>query len=167
MTKKLDLAANLAILVVAAIATFVLVKNYQSRRTAAATPVRVSVGSELSMPGVDWKANAATVVLALSTTCQYCTDSAPFYTRLADELSRRGVHFMVVLPQSVEEGSRYLRALNVDCRDVRQVSMRDVRIRGTPTLLLVDERGVIRYMREGRLSPDEERSVLEAIQARG
>jgi hypothetical protein len=164
MARKLEIATNIAILIVATLATVVLARNFLFPRTTnGERPPSVAVGTTLSVPGFDWRANGTTVVLALSTNCHFCSESAPFYRRLAEELSRRRVHLTAVLPQNADESSDYLRALQLAFGDVRQIPLRTLQIRGTPTLLLVDERGVVRNVWEGKLTAEREQQVLEAV----
>ncbi|HET8773913.1 MAG TPA: hypothetical protein VFP80_08990 [Thermoanaerobaculia bacterium] len=166
MARKLEIATNIAILIAATLASVVLVRNFLFPRTAnSARPPSVAVGTTLSVPGFDWRSNGNTVVLALSTNCHFCSESAPFYRRLADELSRRRVHLTAVLPQDANESGEYLRALQLAFGDVRQIPLRTLQIRGTPTLLLVDERGVVRHVWEGKLTAEREQQVLETVLA--
>src|SRR5262245_32311548 len=142
MTKKLETAANLAILVVALIASAVLVKRYLWPKPQPAPPVQIAVGEKLLLEGVDWQAHGNTLVVALSPGCDSCSESAPFYRRIASELP--GLHMTAVLNQGVEEGREYLRSIDVKISDVQQGSLHKLKIRGTPTLILVDNEGLVR-----------------------
>ncbi|HEX9982964.1 MAG TPA: hypothetical protein VGF69_06860 [Thermoanaerobaculia bacterium] len=163
MARKLEIAANVAIIVVAVIASIVLVRNYMARGAVKMTREQIATGNKLPMPGVEWQANGNTVVLALSTNCHYCSESAPFYKRLTAELSRRRAHLMIVMPQSIEEGRKYVEGLGLQAADVRQVPLRALKIRGTPTLAIVDGDGVVRNVWEGMLQPEREQEVMEAV----
>lgn len=89
-SSKIETAANIATLCTALLVSAVLVKTYllpsQSRNVLPARlPVSanesVVVGTSLSdrVPGVDWNKDGQTLLLALSTGCHYCTESAPFF----------------------------------------------------------------------------------------
>jgi hypothetical protein len=162
MSKRLEIIANTAIIIVAAVAAVVLVRNLIVRRDARRIPPAIVTGTPLPLSEMDWRANGRTLVLAVSTSCHYCSESAPFYRRLAAELPRHGVHLTVLLPQEVSEGRSYLQHLGVPAADIRQAPLRELKIRGTPTLLLVDDRGIIRGVWEGKLSSDAEQNVLQA-----
>ena len=163
MTKKLETVTNIAILIVAVLAGAVLVKNYLLPRAPRKMPEQIPVGTKLSVPGVDWQANGNTLVLVLTTGCEYCSESAPFYRRLAAELPRQRVHMTAVLPQTVEEGREYLRKLEVDVSDVRQSSLEVLKIHATPTLVLADEQGVVLNVWLGQLSADKQQQVIETV----
>ena len=87
MFRGTELAANVAIILVGILLGTVLVKNnlFSSPPALAAPPPAIAPGTKLSVEGVDWKTNGRTLVLALSVGCRYCTESAPFYKRLAQE----------------------------------------------------------------------------------
>ncbi|HEX7154284.1 MAG TPA: hypothetical protein VF618_22540 [Thermoanaerobaculia bacterium] len=159
MGRKLEVAANVAILIVAVLAGVLLVRNLMAPKKAAArSSVEIPAGTKLPLPF-----EGKTAVLALSTNCHYCTESAPFYRRLSGELAKRGVHLTIVMPQPPEEGRGYVRGLGLDAADVRQVSLRALNIRGTPTLLLVDKGSVVSEAWVGMLTPEREQDVVEAV----
>jgi hypothetical protein len=76
VSKKIELVANVAIIVVACLLGVALVKNYLSPKTAETT-VQQQVANTtpgkltVSSLDVDWKQNKLTIVLALSTECHF------------------------------------------------------------------------------------------------
>lgn len=163
MSKRLEVVANVAMIVVAVIAGTVLVRNLMTRPKNRPMPPPIALGSPLAVQGMDWRANGKTLVLAVNTACHFCSESAPFYRRLVAEAPRRHVHMTALLPQAVSEGQEYLRSLEVPIDDVRQAPLKALKLRGTPTLLLVDGQGRVRQVWEGKLSPDAERQVIGAL----
>ena len=163
MTKKLDIVTNIAIVMVAVIASAVLVRNYLLSRGGRDLPPQIAVGEKFSLTGVDWEGYGNTLVLALAPGCDSCSESAPFYRRLTAELPRQRVHITAVLPESVEQGRQYLRSLDIDVSDVRQGSFQALKIRGTPTLILVDQQGVVLNVWLGRFPPEKEQQVIDTI----
>ena len=83
-----------------------------------------------------------TLVLALSTQCHFCTESAPFFQRIRKETSKN-LKMVAVLPQPVSESHKYLEGEGVQVDDVRQAPLTTIGVRGTPTLLLVDNVGSV------------------------
>ena len=124
------------------------------------------VGSRLDVPDVRWGNAPTSVVLALSTTCAYCEASSGFYKRLVHSADQQHVPVFALFPQRVDEAQRYLNASQIRVSAVRQLSLDHVHVTGTPTLLLVDSRGVITDAWLGRLSPDEETAVTRTIAKR-
>ncbi|HEY0097694.1 MAG TPA: hypothetical protein VGB76_01970 [Pyrinomonadaceae bacterium] len=166
--KKTELIANIAIIVVAILLSGVLVKRYIfSGNEAASAPAvdrRIPAGTKAALPGVDWAKNGETLVLVLSRDCRYCTQSAPFYQRLTRAAAGRpDLHLLAVLPQEVEVGKSYLNELGVSVNDVRQASPSTTGAAVTPTLILVDDKGIVKNSWIGQLATPEENEVLSQL----
>jgi hypothetical protein len=169
MFKKIELIANIAIIAVALILGVVLVKRYLLSDTheSAAPPVaRIQPGTKVQLAGVDWSKSGQTLLLVLSDTCHFCTESAGFYQRLAEQKARQeGTRMIAVLPQDVGRGQAYMSKLGVTVDDVQQSPLNAIGVGGTPTLLLVDNQGVVKESWLGKLPPDKETEVLNRFQA--
>ena len=171
LSKKIELIANVAIIVVACLLATVLVKNYfftkSSERTNTSESQSVQSQSQpvnsptVSSLDVDWKQNKQTLILAISSSCHFCTESAPFYKKLAQ--NKGDTRLVALLPQSVEEGKKYLERLGVSVDEVRQSSLDQIGVHGTPSLLLVDSSGVVKNFWVGKLPADKEVTVLDAL----
>ena len=163
LTKRLEQLANVAIIVVALLLGGVLVKQYLL--PPAETPqaqARLKPGTKLSVPGVEWGKNERTLLLVLSTSCHFCTESSPFYQRLAQEKARKGgVGLVAVMPQSVDESQKYLNDHGVSVDDIKQASLDTVQARGTPTLILADRTGTVVESWVGKLPAEKEAEVLK------
>jgi thiol-disulfide isomerase/thioredoxin len=168
VVKRIELAANLAIIVVAILLGVVLVRNYFIRSPSAIQPSRtaqVEDGMKLSLSGVDWTASKQTLVMALSTKCHFCTESAPFYQRLAQERAKNAnLRLVAVFPQTSRESEEYLKGLAVNVDDVRQSELASLGVSGTPTLILLNNQGVVETTWRGKLNGDREGEVLRRLQ---
>jgi thioredoxin-related protein len=166
--KKTELFANIAIILVAITLVVVLAKRFVFTAPAPNPPAENQqpiVGTKVSLPDIDWSKTNKNLLLVLSNTCKYCTESAPFYQRLAQERARRdSFHLTAVLPQSVDDGRKYLSGLGVSIDEVKQLSAGTLRIRGTPTLLLINSAGVVTDEWMGKLPPETEAEVLSRLQ---
>ena len=169
--RLVETIANVGIIVVAILGSAVLVRQLTSdpgRRPAAigqpSRPAAPVAGSVLALPGVDFATTDQTLVLVLSTTCHFCTDSAPFYRQLVTATADRGRTALVaVLPQREDEGRAYLSQLGVNIPCVVQQPLAAVNTRGTPTLVLVDRRGAVKRVWMGRLPAGAEADVITAV----
>jgi hypothetical protein len=168
ISRKIEVTANVATIVVAALISVVVVKTYVfpnavPRSTVAASAPEVVKGKSVDgrALGVDWKKNRRTLVLAISTTCHFCKDSVPFYQKLG--ATGTDVKVVAVLPQSVTEARKYLGGAGVHVDEVRQVPLNTLGVRGTPTLLLVNDVGVVTDVWVGKLQPDQETQVMTAL----
>lgn len=166
--KKIEVVANLAIILVACLLATVLVKNYlfknhdgQASQQSMPQSQPKLAGANLSSLNVNWKQSKQTLVLVISNTCHFCTESAPFYKTLAEK--KYGAQLIAVLPQSAEEGTRYLANLGVAVDEVKQVSLSTIGVSGTPTLMLVNSDGVMINSWVGKLAPQDESLVLASL----
>ena len=168
---NLDAAANVATICVAAVLSVVLVKTYllpapSPRRPQAqeGAHAQAGVGTSLNgrLPGVDWSRNGRTVVLAISTQCHFCKDSAPFYRKLRKELGST-IKTVAVLPQPVGDAEQFLKGEGVQVDQVKQAAMESIGVRATPTMLLVNRGGIVIREWVGKVQPEQEQQVLAAL----
>lgn len=140
-----------------------LVKTYWIRTPAPLTTPETSSPSatNLSALKVDWTQGSQTLVLAVSATCRFCSESAPFYKTLAS--NKGDTRIVAVLPQSIEEGKKYLDKLGVTVDDVKQLPLDQIGVSGTPSVLLVNNSGVVKNLWLGKLPADKEQVVLDAL----
>jgi hypothetical protein len=168
LTKKLELFSNIAIIIVASMLATVLVKSYLFRFPSLGISAKENVnqpvnGTKLPLADIDWKQSNQTLLLAISSTCHFCTDSAPFYRRVVQTMGGTGTRIVAVLPQSIQEGKEYLKRLGVSVDEIRQVNLNSIGVQGTPTLLLVDNSGVVKNSWFGKLPVDQEESVINSL----
>jgi peroxiredoxin len=173
MPRRVEIAANISIIIVASLGAYVLLKDHfavnRPRAEIRAAPARADsreslVGRPVSLAGVDWAENGQTLLIVLSKGCHFCTESAPFYQKIAQvAAARKGLHVIGILPQEVNEARDYLDQIQVPLADIRQFALGSVGVRGTPTILLIDRSGVIKDAWLGRLQSDKEAEVLKEI----
>lgn len=161
VSRKLEVFTNLAVLFAAFIVGAVAIKQYVLM-SENGSPHGIKVGAKVNLRDVDWSQRPKNLVLAISDGCHFCSESASFYQRLLRHTQNRNdMRVMAVLPQPVTQGTAYLRKLDVPIADVRQVAFNTIPIGGTPTILLVDSRGVVERTWLGKLTPEGESEVLK------
>jgi len=164
---KIETVANVATIGVAVLLSTVLVKVYLLPAPAPRTPwsaTAAAAGTDLKsrLPGVDWRKNGRTLVLAISTQCHFCKDSTPFYRKLQEQAGK-GLKTVAVLPQPVADAERYLNSEGVHVDQVKQATMSDIGVQGTPAMLLVNSAGVVTKTWVGKIQPEQEQEVLAAL----
>jgi thiol-disulfide isomerase/thioredoxin len=176
--KKLEVLANIAVIITSLVLCSVLVKKYFFSSAKPGAPAEagpavqpaanasrrpsIQAGTKISLPGIDWSKSTRTVVLALSTTCHFCSESGPFYQKLQQQ-KPNSVRLVAVLPQPVEDSRNYLSKLGVSGADVVQSSLASVGVSGTPTLLLIDNQGSVTDSWVGKLSESEAARVIAQL----
>ena len=158
--KKIEIAANIGIVIVAILIVTVWITNFRKH---AAEPVSIASGAKFAITDVNWRGNGKTIVFALATTCHFCTESAGFYRELVQYCNSHNIPTMAVFPQTAKEGLSYLADKGIKVNDVRQASFSTIQISVTPTLLLIDENGTVKRVWVGKLSPDDEKKVLSQL----
>ncbi|OFW07493.1 MAG: hypothetical protein A3H96_07080 [Acidobacteria bacterium RIFCSPLOWO2_02_FULL_67_36] len=183
--KSIEVLSNIGIVIVSVLGAAVLIRqlafahpvtqapasapqpvadSYAPTPRPLARPPAPVVGSELSVAGIQWTTREQTLLLVLSTTCHFCTDSAPFYRRLAEESRRHDrTRLVAVLPQPKTEGAQFLSSLGIRIDEVVQAPLGSVGTRGTPTLILVGRDGKVKKFWMGRLPSERESEVVNAL----
>jgi hypothetical protein len=88
----------------------------------------------------------------------------PFFQKLVG--ASKGTKIVAVLPQSIDDSRQYLAKLAVTVDDVKSAPLADISVGGTPTMLLVDGKGIVRNVWVGKLPEDRQSEVLSAIAAK-
>lgn len=167
IARTIEVIANVAIICVAlSLGGVLFSRTIRSYRGTVSESAETAPGKEqkIQLPGIDWSRNEQTLVLAISSTCHFCAESAAFYR---DIRARTRVHTVAVLPQSVSEGRNYLSNLGVQVDELLQVPLSSIDVNGTPTLLLVSRDGTVIRRWLGKLPPDLEKEVLLSVGAEG
>ena len=165
MEKKLTVAANVAIILVSIVLLFTLVRNEfwaRDPHTKQRPNAEELIGKALPV-SEPWNAYRQTVVLVLSVTCHYCAASGPFYQQLTQIAAEHQVNVVALLPEPKSESVPFLSQLGLKIQSVQQADPWSVGVSGTPTLLLVDNSGIVRHVFRGQLPPTEQNKVIVLI----
>lgn len=164
---KVEILSNVVIIVVAILLGTVLISRYlisPPPNGPAAEPSRIQAGTVLPLADVDWSKSSKTLVMVLSTSCRFCTDSIPFYQKLSKQKGTRSdIRLLVLLPQTAEESGRYLSEHGISVDEVRRAQPSEVYAKGTPTLIVVDREGKVIDSWVGKLPPEKEDEVISSV----
>jgi peroxiredoxin len=141
---NLELSAQIAIAIAIVAVAGVLVKRNLFPSSNLTRPPQINAGEKLNVPNVDWEHNGKSLVFFLRKDCKYCTSSAPFYRQLIADANARNVKLLAILPNSLDDARQYLKSLDLAIDDVRSSSFAEYKINGTPTVLFVDNEGIVR-----------------------
>lgn len=133
--------------------------------TASATrphPVYAVGDSVRDLGEIRFDLSAQSIVVWVNTRCEACAQSLPFYRRIAD--AARSSRLIVVGPEPEAVLREFMEAAGVRPNQVVSTGSRDIRLWFTPTLLLVDRSGMVRYVYVGLMKPVEEDRILLALE---
>jgi thioredoxin-related protein len=168
---SLDTAANVAIIVVCAIAAIVLIRNqFFPPRPAPqpGAPPRIEKGERFEqLKAVVPVGTERALVVAVTPTCHFCDESMPFYKQLLDRRNQQSsaVKFIAAVPTEqakAEEAKKFADAGAAPDGLVR-LDFAAVKVPGTPTLLLVDKQGKVLDVWVGKLEEDRQKEVLAVL----
>lgn len=155
----LEIAANVAILVVAIIVVRNLIWARWQPKQQLEAPI---VGTKVSLPGIKWD-DGTTLVLVLQKGCRFCEESSPFYRRLRDQRSGSQPRMVAAVPGNKTDIARYLSEQGVVVDEIVNASLSDFHVSFTPTLLLVDRSGNVRDVWVGKLDARKETEVAQRM----
>jgi len=166
----LDTVANIAIILVCAIAAFILIRNNFFNRPQAGgpRPPEAAVGEQFdALRQVVPAGTDRALVVAVSPTCHFCTDSMPFYKRLIDERNGKGSKTKVIAAVPREEARaeerQKMASAGVNPDDVVAVDFQNIKVPGTPTVLLVDNQGKVLNVWVGKQDSSGEEKILKTL----
>jgi thioredoxin-related protein len=165
LSHKAELAANILIIVAAALLIGVIVEKYFFSKPAINQQARVQpvIGSHMNLLDENRANQSKTLILALQTGCHFCNESAPFYKRLIEAVKDKNVKLIAVFPTSIEESKAHLNELGLTNLEVRRSPLENIQVSGTPTLILTNETGEIMDFWLGKLTPDKEAEVINKL----
>lgn len=152
-----------------------MLRPVQPLRVAAGQAVPPSVRAQeyrpgdtlVGLPDVDFRRASRTLLLVVRSTCHYCRASTPFYRQLASSKSRiEGLRIVGVCTESKEACATFLRQEKLELDDIMAVRPGGLRIRGTPTLVLVDAQARVVKLWTGQLQDAKQREVLRVLEGR-
>lgn len=126
----------------------------------------ISVGVKLRAPnGYRWPSNASTLVLVLRVGCGHCENEMSFYERLLDLERTKDlrIHLVAFMPNSETQIREAFAGRLVGLEKVAGAEMPSLKVRGTPTLILVDASGEVKSTWVGEIRPEEKQAMINTF----
>ena len=170
MARRIELVANVSIVLL----VIVLLAERFTTWTTPSTASEVTqngdtyaVGEHLDLPGLDPSASEATLVLVIRSTCPYCTASMPFYSSVSALRSANPDRRLVAASWETEEVTRhYLDHYHVVVDKILSVSPKSLHVPGTPTVILINSKGMVEGEWVGKLSESHEQEIYRSFATR-
>jgi rhodanese-related sulfurtransferase len=116
------------------------------------------------IPEVDWSNRERTVVLALSTSCRFCSANAIFYTELIEAVSKdQRLRVIAIFQEGEERGREYLKSLGIHLKDVYQAKFRKLNIREVPSVVTINSSGEVISSQAGYLKREDQIELLSKV----
>ena len=182
--RKLEVMVNVSIIATClAIVGTLAVRFWVPGPTVAASASKASLAPDstvlqagdtlTNVDGLELSDADRTLLMFWRSGCRYCAESLPFYQRLSQEIrsSKSGkVRVVVVTSDPVGVADRYLKENSLDAARIVHQSAddrRQMKIVGTPTLVLVDRSGHVEQVWLGKLDSAGESAVLGGLFPKG
>lgn len=161
----LDVAASVATLAVCVLIGVIGVKKFLLNDTRAPADV-LRTGTRIVLPGVVWSHADRTLMLALSTQCHFCDESSEFYRRLEPEAVAARVPIVAVFPQPVDVARAHWtgESLPVSGIEFVQAPAGKLPISGTPTVALLDSKGIVLRAWTGKQPASGEAEIIHEVE---
>jgi hypothetical protein len=163
---KLETVTHVCLIGLCCLAGGLLIEQrFFSSPDAGTDPTRSLVGREVQLPGADWQAAPFSVLLQLSSTCRFCNESMPFYKQLiaARDAQAGKAPIIVASADAVAVMRQHLEDRQV-LVDKVLYSRLDAFGTGTPTVYVVDSKGVVRRVFVGKLDSPGEKELLSIVE---
>jgi len=123
------------------------------------------VGREIKLPGADWQAAPLSVLLQISTTCDFCNRSMPFYKTLMETRQSLAAKVPVIVASqdAVDVMRKHLEEEQVSVDKVLH-SRAGLFATPTPTVYIVDSKGVVKKAFVGELDASGRQELLSIVQ---
>jgi peroxiredoxin len=144
--RALNLVANISLVVAAGTLGVAAWYKYHHSPAVSVPGPHIQLGSSAPvLPGISYASHDGSLLLFLSTTCHYCQDSVPFYNKLhaATSLSKGKWNVIGIFPQAADLVAAFKTRANLQPRLLPDVDFRRFGVRSTPTVMLVDPRGIV------------------------
>ncbi|HUL74442.1 MAG TPA: hypothetical protein VLT86_15145 [Vicinamibacterales bacterium] len=121
-------------------------------------------GQTIDTPADWYQASPYTLVVFARASCGACQQAEPFLKRLVTELSAKSAIVLGATGKEPDEELGYGRAIGLDDAAVKVVPA-GLRVRATPTLVLVDRQGQILASWEGVGPETKQMQIVKTIQS--
>jgi hypothetical protein len=162
-----EIAANLTLIAAVAVGITVWLRSpnrvglvHDTHITPAANQ-NPAPGTKIDLPGVDWSAHKATLVVAISSACHFCVNSTPFYSQITH--ANHAAPVVVVMPQDKHEAQTFLRGHAITPSTVVSADLANIQVAATPTIMLISSSGTVTKSWVGELTEAQQKQVIESL----
>jgi len=169
LVRRVSIAASAGLaLMLAATVVYVawprVAAAFGSKPAPVTVPPAYAAGQSIDAPAA-WYADAPrTLVLFARASCAACEKAQPFLKQLVAAMAGQGGAVMAHPPGAEADDRRFAKSLGIGDGDVF-VTPAGLRVRATPTIVLVDRQGRILDAWEGAGTPERQAEILKSVTA--
>lgn len=167
----IETGTNLVVLSVVTLIAVIFLWGYIAQRSSPGVRSGLQKGTPVAaIPSVNFNSARRTLILAINTKCGYCDESIPFYRRLVGIAHENHVQVLAVSSEEDTVIRDYLAQTQLSIASRTLADFAYYGVAATPTVILVDDRGLILDFWVGKLSPESEKQLVETVvddQSRG
>lgn len=169
MRRHLETLANLATLATCGAIVYIMFVGSGAPARMREGPSLLQKGDWVAVNGIPVDRANRTLLMVLHSGCKYCTESMPFYRRLTRSLQAEQqlvAQVVVVTGDDAATANEYLKGHDVSVHGVVSLTRergRELRIPGTPALILIDRSGKVQNVWFGKLDARAEAQVEQAL----
>ena len=163
----LDRASSIAIVVTCGLLLWsTLVAKTPSHSASSQAADGPTIGRKLELPATLSEKKRAVVLVAVKPGCRFCSASSAFYQHLEEVLTAQQSPLLAVAVDThvpTDAGVDYVtQSLGLKTSPVA-LDFARAGLRGTPTLVMLDQQGIVLQRWIGQLPPAEEAKVLDFL----
>jgi hypothetical protein len=162
----LDVASNVAVLLVALVILGNFAWVYLAGKPVPGLQSGLRKGESFSLiPGIDYSKNSQTLVIAMSSKCEYCNESISFFKQLLDANleNSNATRIVAVFPETAEEVWRYISEQQLNVNTIPGINFKALDLPGPPSAVLISNEGKVLNFWIGKPSKDAEKEMLDSI----
>ena len=156
MDRLLNRIVNVAVILACAAVVIHLSLYAYHLRTPAVPPVYAKGAKIPDTKELGFSSAQRTLILVTHSQCHFCQESMPFYKRLTNAAHKEGVRVVGLSAEDLAVHRDFLTWGGLYVDFVGSMAVNGIKVRGTPTLIEVDRRGVVLSSWEGTVSPAKE-----------
>lgn len=133
-------------------------------RPVAQPPVLYATGEAIAVESVDFTRADRTLLMVVRKGCRFCDESMPFYKRLGDDaMIAKRAQLVVVAPDDEAVSREELARQQIRVDHVVKRSLGLLKVRGTPTAIVVNKAGRVEKVMVGRLDEKQQQELMSAL----
>jgi peroxiredoxin len=132
----------------------------------AAPPPAYAAGEQADVPAAWYTGADTTLIVFARASCAACEKAQPFLAQLVARMAGRGAAIMAHPPGAEADDTQFARSLGLGADQMKLVDS-PMKVRATPTVLIVNRQGRILGAWEGVGKPDVQAALTTAVDAIG